>query len=71
MTTTPFGRITGGVIDAPTRYVENVPVAATVVRHPYLWCLCGDRIWHGMTVDGAPILVCRSCNSLIDQRRVG
>jgi hypothetical protein len=70
VTTPPPCPILLGVIDAPTRYVENVPVAATVLPHPYLRCFCSDRIWHGMTVDGAPILVCRACNSLIDQRRV-
>ena len=49
------------------------PFEATVVPHPYLHCCghgCGDRLWQGTTTAGAPIYVCRTCQTVTDSRRV-
>lgn len=71
MTRIPWSRIAVGVVGPVAPLLANEPTPAVVRLHPYLHCLCGDRIWHGTALSGAPILVCRSCNSLCDQRRFG
>lgn len=64
-------RITGGVIGPVVAYAGAGPFEATVAPHWYLHCAdCGEQFWQGVTTTGAPILVCRTCRLIADERRI-
>lgn len=67
----PGCRIWGAVVGPLAPRYERGPIAATVVRHPYLRCACGQALWHGEAWStGTPLYVCRACNLVADRRHV-
>ncbi len=58
------------VIGVWSVYGDVGPFEAVVMPHAYLYCdPCGDHIWQGATPYGAPLLVCRRCQRVADERR--
>lgn len=64
-------RIRAAALGLPAPRYERGPIAASVVRHEYLRCFCGQALWHGEAWSvGTPVFVCRAENRVLDQRRV-
>jgi hypothetical protein len=47
------------------------PFEATVASHGYLYCWgCAGRLSWGSTTTGAAVFACRTCQRVVDMRRV-
>jgi hypothetical protein len=51
-------------------YGDVGAVEVACAPHPYLYCWCGARLYQGQATTGATVLVCHSCERILDTRRV-
>lgn len=66
----PDCRMHGFVIGDVTPYGDVGAVELIAAPHPYLSCWCGGRVYQGAATTGATVLICHSCERIVDARRL-
>jgi hypothetical protein len=72
MASMPGCRMRGFAIGPVRPYGDVGAVEVICAPHPYLLCSpCGVRLYQGQATTGATVLICHSCQRIVDVRRIG